>query len=272
MKLWLNGQIVAADRAHIDPADRGFLLGDGLFETLLAQGGQVCRGHAHFKRLRQGAEYLAIPLDMPDAALLDACAELLQVNALAEARASLRLTLTRGPGPRGLLPPAAPAPTIMITAAPAPPPPRDLSVITSSVRRNELGPLTRYKTLNYLENICARREAQTQGADEAVMLNSAGNAACASAATLWIVERGVLVTPPVADGALPGTARARVFDVAPELALSVREETISPARLAAAQEVFLSNALIGACPVRRLDGRALTPRLGLRIRDALVDS
>ncbi len=272
MKVWLNGDLAGAQNARIDPADRGFLLGDGLFETLLAHGGHVLHGAAHLGRLRQGAEYLGIPLDMSDEALLKACAELLNANALREGRAGLRLTLTRGPGPRGLALPENPRPTVLITAAKAPPPPRSFSVVTVWARRNEHGGLSRFKTLNYLENICARRQAQDQGADEAIMLNTRGFIASASAANVWITKNNSLFTPPVDDGALPGITRARVFDLANVQGISAKEESISPERLAAADEVFLTNSLIGACPAHSLDGRVLTPRLSLQVQAALVDS
>ncbi len=270
MKLWLNGDLVAVESARIDPMDRGFLLGDGLFETLLAREGEISSAAAHFKRLRLGADYLGIPVELSDAALLDACGDLLRANALAETRASLRLTLTRGPGPRGLAPPDDLRPTVLITAAPAPPPPRLSRLVTVEVRRNERAPLTRFKTLNYLENILARRAAAAKGAGEAVMLNAQGNAACASAANLWIVEGDCLVTPPVEDGALPGTVRARVFKLADALGARAREETIAPERLAAADEVFLTNSLIGACPAHELDGRALITRLSFKVQAALA--
>jgi len=269
MKVWLNGALVDEARARIDPADRGFLLGDGLFETFLAIGGRVLYGEAHLTRLRQGAVTLGIPLDYDDAALLEACMALLHTNGMT-ARAALRLTLTRGPGARGLAPPENVRPTVLLTGSQAPPPRRSLNMITSAAWRHELSPLSRFKTLNYLDNILARREAEARGADEAVMLNTRGYAAGASAANLWVVEGGALITPPVSDGALPGIMRACVFEVAGGLNIEAQEARLTPKRLAAADEIFLTNSLIGACPVHQFDGRVLRPRLAVRVQKALA--
>ncbi len=255
MKIWLNGNLLDSNHAHIDLEDRGFLLGDGVFETMCALDARIVDGRQHFTRLRQGADFLGLPIDYSDQVLGGACSQVLQSNGLTEARASLRLTVTRGPGPRGLLPPETPTPTILVTAAPTTDPPAAMSVIIAEPRRNELSPLSRYKTLNYLDNIVARREAVAKGADEAVMLNTKGHVACASAANIWLVEGDKLVTPRVSDGALPGVARQRIIALAGEADLDATEDTIDAARLSTADELFLSNSLIGICPISSLAGQ-----------------
>ncbi len=269
MKVWLNEALMEAAEARIDPADRGMLLGDGLFETLCAVDGRVVAAAPHFERLRQGADYLGIPVQRSDEELHDLCATLLHANALTAGRAGLRLTLTRGTGPRGLLPPSDPQPTLLLTSFAVPLPPMTLSLATASVRCNEYAPCRRFKTLSYLDNVLARRQAAARGADEAVMLNTAGRVASASAANIWVVEGETLVTPPLDDGPLPGITRARLFEVASALGLSAREDSIAPERLAAADEVFLTNSLIGVVAAGRLDGRVLPPaRLAPRLQAA----
>ncbi len=246
--VWLDGRLVEAARARIDPADRGFLLADGLFETIRVAGGEAWRLDAHLARLFAGAEVLELPVPVAGRALADAMAEVIAANGLAEG--SLRLTLTRGPGPRGLVPPERPRPTLLITWAPLAPPLPPARLVTAAVtRRNERSPLSRLKTLNYLDAVLARQEAARRGADDAVLLNTAGRVAEATAANLFAVVDGALLTPPVEDGALPGLRRAEVIE---RLGAEVRP--IGPTELARATEVFLTTSL-GTRAVVSLDGR-----------------
>ena len=117
MHLWLNGHLTRSDAARLDPADRGLLLGDGLFETMRAAGGRVPLLWRHLARLREGARVLGLPV--PDRGYRPGRSGSAGSQPLADA--AVRLTLTRGPGPRGLLPPAALAPTLLITASLLPP-------------------------------------------------------------------------------------------------------------------------------------------------------
>jgi branched-chain amino acid aminotransferase len=247
--LWLNGEILTTDTARIDPSDRGFLLGDGLFETMAAWNGAVSALPAHYARLAQGAEFLRIPLGHSCSDVSTACRHLLEANHVESA--TIRLTLTRGPGPRGLLPPSSPAPTLLLTAAALPPqeqPP--LRLITASIRRDENSPLSRIKTLNYLPGVLARIEAAEAGADDALMLNHQGFVAEASAANILVRLGGQWFTPPVAHGALPGIRRAEL------LKNRVREAPIMPAQLSQAEGIFTSTAL-ALRPVIEIDGHPI---------------
>jgi branched-chain amino acid aminotransferase len=240
MKLWLNGRLLDPEAARIDPADRGFTLGDGLFETIRVEAGLPAHLGRHLARLRGSAAYLEIPLPWSDPVIGEAIAQLLAAEGLREA--ALRLTLSRGPGPRGIIPPAAPAPTLLITAGPRPAP--------AVTRRNEASPLSHLKTLNYLDNILARREATRLGADDAILLNSAGRLAEATIANLFVLKGGIWRTPPVADGALPGIARGLL------LAGGAVEASLDPSDLAQAEAAFLSNSL-GLRPIASIEGRAI---------------
>ena len=170
--------------------DRGLTLGDGLFETLLAREGELEAEAAHLARLSAGCEALGLPA--PDAAEAGRLMRQALLDAgLDQGRAAVRLTFTAGSGGRGLDRPPAPVPRLFATAAAAPRAAGPLSLATSAVRRNDGSPAARWKTLSYLDNLLARREAQATGADEALMLNSRGEAACAAAANLfWIAEGG----------------------------------------------------------------------------------
>ena len=240
MKLWLGTGLVAQEDAHLSPFDRGFTLGDGLFETMRVRQGAVLRLKAHLARLATGAGVLGLPLPALDlAAALAATAE---ANALTEG--ALRLTLSRGTGPRGVLPPAEPNPTLVITAAPlpAPAPPARL-VIAQGTRRNDRSPLAQVKSLNYLDNILARQEAARRGADDAVLLNT-----------------------PLSEGVLPGIMRAAV------LADGAGERPLTAEDLSRADEIFLTSALgirsVAALEGHEVTGRAVAEKLRARIPGA----
>ena len=237
MLIHLNGALVSAAEARVDPADRGLALGDGLFETIRARGGRPLRLAAHCARLRAGADVLDLPVPVSDEALGRALEETLKANAVTDG--VLRLTLTRGPGPRGLLPPPRPRPTLLITAAAEASSPSPIrAVIATTTRRNEHSPLSRCKCINYLDNILARLEAAKRGADDALLLNTAGRLAGTTIANLFLVIDGALVTPPVADGALPGVMRGEVVKAA-----GAGERSLAPEDLASASEAFVTNCL-----------------------------
>jgi branched-chain amino acid aminotransferase len=254
MIVWLNSRCLDAEAARIDPNDRGLLLGDGLFETMRAVDGHVPLLDRHLRRLREAAAILGIPLDRDDRGIAAACAAVLETNGLD--MAALRLTLTRGPGPRGLLPPADPRPTLLLAAFPLPPPPPPArAVVSRATRRNEHSRLSRLKTLGYLDNLIALEEARAAGADDALLLNTAGDLACATTANLFLVEGDALLTPRVEDGALPGITRGRVLELANGLRLACREERLPPGRVAVADGAFLTSSLAGVRPVLAVDGR-----------------
>lgn len=275
MICWLNGAFTGLDAARIDPRDRGFLLGDGVFETLLAVNGTPRRHARHFARLRAASGLLGIPLTVSDADMLEAMQRLLRENQLLQARAAIRITLSRGVAGRGLQPPPITAPTLLMTVAETPPPPAFMRAVTASFIRNEKSISSRIKSLNYLDNVLARREASLRGADEALMPNSSGAIACASAASLFIVRDGVLLTPALDEGALPGVMRGLALETAAALNIQARETRISPPGLQDATEAFLSNALTGLCPLVEIDGKPLgngnTGPLTQRLRHAIAD-
>ncbi|WP_024279397.1 aminodeoxychorismate lyase [Xanthobacter sp. 126] len=247
MKLFLGTGLVDEAEATVSPFDRGFTLGDGLFETLRVKGGRVQRIEAHLARLAAGAGVLGMPL--PSLDLAEALAQTADANGLSDG--VLRLTLTRGTGPRGVLPPAEPKPTLVITAAPLSPPlPAARLVIAQGTRRNDRSPLAQVKSLNYLDGILARQEASRRGADDAILLNTRDGVAETSIANLFVVIDGVLVTPPLSEGVLPGVMRAEV------IAAGARERPLTVEDLASAEEILLTSAL-GIRSVASLEGRPL---------------
>lgn len=256
MKLWLNGTIASAGDTRIDPADRGFLLGDGLFETMLVRKGKIAFFEEHLLRLMKSAETIGLGMPYAPDELLQACRDLLKANELAEYdRASLRMTLTRGPGPRGLALPAEPKPTVLISAAAGAAAPERLSLATVSPRRNPWSPSARLKALPYLDNVLAKEGAREKGADDALILDTGGMVACTSAANIFIWEGDTLLTPADRGAILPGITRAALLELAPGIGIDMREEDIAPQRLAHASGIFVTNSLMGLVPVSRIDGQ-----------------
>jgi len=253
VKVFLNGELIDRDAARIDPGDRGLTLADGLYETIAVAGGDPVRVDAHLARLQGGAD--VIGLKVPDRDLVAALKEVAVANNINEG--VLRLTLTRGPPrdprARGILPPVEPQPTLLITGAPQDltPPDGVRAIIATCTRRNERSPLSRIKTTNCLDGILAAQEAAQRKADDALLLNTAGNLAEAAAANLFLVIEGRAVTPPIEDGALPGVMRAVVIK-----ALGAAEQTLAPGEVENASEAFLTSAL-GIRSLIEVDGVAI---------------
>jgi len=248
MAFWLNGEY-RNDRGAINIADRGFLLGDGVFETLLVRNGVGAFLDAHLARLTKGLQALQIDALLPTDAG-DILPTLIAKNNI-QGDASARITISRGPAGRGLVFPDASEAraTVLITvqAAPDSKPEKQssLRLKVSSLTRAENSVSARLKTLNYLDNILARNEALAAGADDAVMLNNHGRVACASSANVFIIDQsGAVVTPPVNEGALPGIVRSLLLTASAETGIDIREGSIRGTALQEGQ-VFLTNSLIG---------------------------
>ncbi len=259
MRPWLNGTIRGGSADCIAADDRGFTLGDGVFETLRVLGGRPLRTEAHLRRLREGAAVLGIPVDQNNDALAQAMALTLAANDIHDG--SLRLTLSRGPAPRGLATPGAVRPTLLMMAAPAVPQSGPAHVVVATAtRRNERSVSSRIKSLSYLDNVLARREAELAGADDAILLNTQGRVAEATAATLVLLQDGVLLTPTVADGALPGIVRGVLIGEG-----MLRAAPVSERALRRAEAAFLCNSLGTRC-IASLDGLAVATREDLARR------
>ncbi len=246
----------------IDAADRGLLLSDGLFETLLWSGGELAAFEAHAARLTRGCAALGLPapdFDRLRGAAVDAVAR----AGLSATRAAVRLTWTAGIGGRGLDRPADLTPRLIASAAPSPRPTGAARLRTVGIRRNEGSPASRLKTLAYLDNVLARRSARAMGADEALMLNNRGEIAGGAAANVFWFEGDVLVTPALDCGVLDGIVRNAVIERARGVGIEVRQVRAARDRLERASGLFLTNSLIGPRPVETLDGVAVRPHPGL---------
>jgi len=272
--VWIDGRLLPADGAHLSVFDRGFQLGDGVFETLRVRGGQPTELAEHTDRLRRSAAGLEIRLPEDIAArLATGIAALLEVQGFdgPGGDASVRITVSRGPfRGRGLLPPGEVVqPTIAIQAWPVVPPPADqlergLHLVASAVRRDPTSPLVALKTTSRAEYVFARLEARRAGADDALFLTIDGHLSEGTSANLFLVRRapgqgddtGVteLATPALDCAILPGTTRSWLLAWGAGVGLRPVEGRLTRADLAAADEAFLSSSVAGVLPVTRFEG------------------
>jgi branched-chain amino acid aminotransferase len=256
---WLNGELTVEAALLLAVSDRGFTLGDGVFETIRARGSTLLWLDDHLARLRAGAELFGIASPLSDEAIARGLERLAEAGGHPES--AIRLTLSRGPSDRrGLWPPGDPVkPVLLATIAPLPPPRPPLRLaVARSTRRNEFSPLSHVKSLNYGDNLLARRVADALGFDDALMLNTSGRIACATVANLFLEIDGRWRTPPLSEGALPGLARSRLLPL-----LQAEEAAITVADLDRAEAGLLSNSLglatISTIETRLLQGDAEMP-------------
>ena len=247
---WYDGALRATPVAPFDLSDRGLNLGDGVFDTSRAQNGRIFLRNAHLERLASAAKALAIPFAQEQAS------EALDRLAAAIGQGSVRLTLTRGGGGRGLLPPKDPKPLFFGAAAPAPPAFPILSLAATKIRRNETSLAAVVKALPYLDAILGLQEAEAKGADEALFLNTQSRIACLASANIFAVFGREIVTPPLADGVLAGTVRAFVLAKARSLDLAPAERSLDPSELLAADALFATSSLKLIAPCRSLQAKS----------------
>lgn len=238
----------------IAPDDRGFTLGHGLFETVLWLDGAPVAWRAHIDRMTRGCSVLGLPA--PDAGACRAAAEAALAAAGAPTRAAVRLNWSAGVGGRGLDAPDPLAPRLTATAAPSAAPTGPVSLATAATRRNDGSPASRLKALAYLDNVLARAEAKAAGADEALMLNTRGEVACAAAGNVFWIRHGVVRTPALDCGVLDGVMRGAVLAACHRQGLPVEEVRETPGQLRGAA-LFITNSLIGVRAVSHLDTVAL---------------
>jgi len=234
--------------------DRGLTLGVGLFETVLALEGRPVLWEAHLARLARGCAALGLPAPAPLACRTAADAALAAAG-LGAGRAAVRLTWTGGDGRRGLDAPEKASPRLIVLAAASATPPSSLALEVSGVRRNPSSATSRFKTLSSLDQVTARAEARAAGADEAVMLSTSGEVACAAAGNLLWMTDGVLFTPALACGVLDGIVRGEAMAAARAMGVRVEEVAATLDEMLAADWVAVSNSLIGVVPVSRVGAR-----------------
>jgi aminodeoxychorismate lyase len=254
-RVFLNGSIVPAEDARVPLTDRGLWYGDGLFETIRALEGRPCFWERHISRLTEGARFLRIALPQSPESLKQAVVELLRANATTDA--VVRVMLTRGTGARGYSPRGADSPTLAMTVHARMLPAAALTLRTASMRVAAGDVLARFKTANKLVSVLARAEAEDNGADEALLLNTDGYLAEAAACNVFWISAGRIYTPPLAAGALSGVMRSVLLETQRQEGDPVVEQLATPADVRVSEGMFLTNSTQGVIPVTRWDGQAM---------------
>jgi len=245
---------VIGPNGSVDSSDRGLAYGDGLFETMAIRHGDIQRFHFHWDRLRAGCEQLLIPV--PDQAELQG--RMTPIVRTIE-YGSLKLILTRGSGLRGYAPPDTPVPMLILTAADnIPKPAESISLATLQQRLAENATFAGIKHLCRLEQVMGQMELKKLSADEGLMLNTGGQIIGGTSRNLFAVCEKTVITPELSRSGISGVMRRSVLEACAELGIPFEERAILPAELPIADELFMTNALVGIQSVNRLDGRRMT--------------
>ncbi|MBL7069588.1 MAG: aminodeoxychorismate lyase [Candidatus Omnitrophica bacterium] len=256
----MNEKIVDEKKAVISAFDRGVLYGDGVFETMRSYDKKVFALDRHLDRLEASGDITGIKISKDRKYLKYIIYKLIKINRLKDAY--IRLAVTRGAGRVGLDATTARDQSLIIivkrfTAYPDKFYKKGVILCTSSIRRNERSRLCGAKTLNYLNNIIARMEAQRRGATDALLLNTKGEVAESAVSNIFMVKKKDLVTPSLESGALAGITREIVLSLAHRLNLNPVERRVGLAELKSAKEAFLTNTLMEVMPVVRVDNKRI---------------
>ena len=257
MLVFLNGQLLPEAQAVVPVNDRGFLLGDGLFETMRVVGGKPFRFAQHLERMARGAEFLKIKLPFKPKELEKFARQLVEENKMPDS--ILRVTLTRGPGERGYAFTGKCQPTLVMTLHVLPADAMEWSLITSSFHIPSADPLASFKTTSKILHVMARAEAVEKGADEALLVNTNGEVAETTSGNLFWVYNDKICTVPTGRGVLPGITRAVVLEICQSLELPTNKCIIKPEALKHSEGIFVTQSALGIVPIAALDGETVAP-------------
>lgn len=261
MTIFVDGEYLPEAEAKVSVFDHGLLYGDGIFEGIRFYNGRVFKLEEHHDRLWDSARSICLEIPMSREEMTEALMETIRRNGLRDGY--IRQIVTRGVGNLGLNPAQCKKPTVIIIAATIALYPKEvyekgLTIVTCPTRRPGAAVLNpAVKSLNYLNNVMARIEANLAGADEALMLNDAGNVAECTADNVFLIKGGQIFTPPIAAGALRGITRSVVFDIANELGIRITETDITRHDVFVADECFLTGTAAEVIPVIKADGRTI---------------
>jgi branched-chain amino acid aminotransferase len=261
MKIYIDGKFCDEASAKISVFDHGLLYGDGIFEGIRAYNGRVFRLKEHTDRLFSSAKSLMLTIPLKHAEMMKAVVEACRRNKLHDGY--IRVVVTRGVGTLGLNPNRCKNPSVIIIADKIQLYPQELyergmdTVTVPTVRNLHSALNPAIKSLNYLNNIMAKIEANNAGCEEAIMLNAEGYVAECTGDNLFIVSEGRLLTPPLWAGALYGITRRVVMDLAAEAGLEVQEVNLTRHELFNADECFLTGTAAEIVPLVKIDGRVI---------------
>lgn len=261
MKIYINGNFFSEENANISVFDHGLLYGDGIFEGIRVYNKRVFKLVEHVERLYYSAKAIALTIPMSEREMIEAVLETCRVNELSDGY--IRLVVTRGVGTLGLGPDRCGTPQIIIIASNIQLYPeefytRGMKIITVPTTRNHHNAINpAIKSLNYLNNILAKIEANNAGVQEAIMLNSQGFVAECTGDNIFLVKKNQLITPPLSAGALYGITRGTVIDLAQEAGIETSEPNVTRYDVYNADECFLTGSAAELIPVIEVDGRQI---------------
>jgi branched-chain amino acid aminotransferase len=261
MKIFIDGKYYSERDAKISVFDHGLLYGDGVFEGIRAYHGRVFKLREHIDRLFASAKAILLDIPMSHAQICKATVDTIRANKLSDCY--VRLIVTRGVGTLGLNPRSCKKPSVIIIAGKIQvyPPElyaRGMDIVTVPTTRNLHSAVNpAIKSLNYLNNILAKIEANNAGVEEAVMLNAEGFVSECTADNLFIIKNGALFTPPLYAGALYGITRGTVMELAEQQGIKVSETNLTRYDLFNAHECFLTGTGAEIMPVIKIDGRVI---------------
>lgn len=261
MKIYINGKLFSREDAKISVFDHGLLYGDGVFEGITFYNGRVFRLIQHIKRLYESAQTIALKIPMSVGKMIEEVKKTVEANELKNGY--IRLLVTRGAGKLGLNPFTCETPSIIIIVDKLSLYPQALYetglnvMTTATVRTPDVSLSPRVKSMNYLNNIMARIESLTAGADEALMLNTNGFVAECAGDNIFTIKEHALYTPSVSSGILRGITRDAVIELAEKNGMSVFEIEMTRHDIFNAEECFLTGSAAEIIPVVKLDGRAI---------------
>src|SRR3989338_5726022 len=258
--IFLNDKIVKDTEGLLSTLDRGFLYGDGLFETLRAYEKKPFRLEDHVTRISNSAHYFDIPFRYTSHQIQQIIEQLLAENNLNDAY--IRMTLSRGLGVNGLIPKGTCTPTFVVHTKPLAAYPASLyktgvSLIISHIRRSTTCPISCHKTLNFLTNYLIKREASEKGAHDALILNTDNYIAECAVSNIFVVEKSIVITPSSKANILPGITRKITLELCKEKGIHASEELFGLERVFGASEVFITNALMEIMPVLKIEEHAI---------------
>ncbi len=261
MKIYIDGKFCNERDAKVSVFDHGFLYGDGVFEGIRAYHGRVFKLKEHIDRLFYSAKAILLEIPTTHEKISRAVIEACRANKIRDGY--IRLVVTRGVGTLGLNPRSCKSPSVIIIADKIQVYPQELysrgmEIVTVPTVRNLHSAVNpAIKSLNYLNNILAKIEANNAGVEEAVMLNAEGFVAECTADNLFIVKNSELFTPPLSAGALYGITRQTVIELARQNGLKVSEPNLTRYDLFCADECFLCGTGAEIMPVIKIDNRVI---------------
>jgi len=261
LKIYISGKFYDKENAKVSVYDHGLLYGDGVFEGMRSYGGKVFRLKQHLDRLWASAKGIWLTIPISQEGMTKAVNETLATNGIKDGY--IRLVVTRGAGALGLDPNKCSDPQVIVIADHIQLYPKEmyqngLEIVTASTIRNHSAALSpRIKSLNYLNNIMAKIEGLQAGCVEALMLNAKGEVAECTGDNIFIVRKGVLLTPPIDAGILEGITRDAVIELAGELKIPVQQTAFVRHDIFIAEECFLTGSAAEVIPVVKLDSRVI---------------